>query len=404
MSNVSLLLTSYAINAAWQVAALCAAAWILARLLHRTGPEVQHRIWVAALIFGTLVPITPMLRFYFVGEAAPVNTFAPTVSIPGVPTAPLDSGLALPVLAIDLIAGLYAAALLFFAVRLCRMIGCTIMLRRNAEPVPLEPECRSLWDRTKERFRVRDAALLYSPWVSGPVTTGLSRPAVLVPSTFFATHSPTEFLAAAGHECAHIRRRDFSKNLFYEIIGLFTAFHPVSWFIKSQIAQTREMICDQTAADSLLTRQSYALSLLQLASKVPRPGLPAASHALGIFDTKTLERRIMKLNSTNPIISKTERYFTAFGALLLLFVCVASTALMTRSVSAQTSGQKTSATPDLSCTYWHKNQTYSLGTCGVAKNDPKDYRCYLNDDPSQHQKQSGCEWKVQRALAAQKKK
>lgn len=43
-------------------------------------------------------------------------------------------------------------------------------------------------------------------------------------------HSRNEIEAAITHECAHIQRDDFRKNLFYEIAGLFTLFLPLTCF------------------------------------------------------------------------------------------------------------------------------------------------------------------------------
>jgi hypothetical protein len=36
-------------------------------------------------------------------------------------------------------------------------------------------------------------------------------------------------------------RRDFEKNLFCEIASLLVAFHPVTWILKSQIAETQKV-------------------------------------------------------------------------------------------------------------------------------------------------------------------
>jgi hypothetical protein len=46
MSNLLLSLTSYVVNAMWQLPLMFAAGWCLSRWLRPTGPEVQHRIWI----------------------------------------------------------------------------------------------------------------------------------------------------------------------------------------------------------------------------------------------------------------------------------------------------------------------------------------------------------------------
>ena len=225
-------------------------------------------------------------------------------------------------------------------------------------------------------------------------------PVLVLPATFMEDYSPTEFLAAVAHECAHIKRDDFRKNLFYEIVGLFTVFHPLTWFIKSQIAQTREMICDRMAAEQLPDRRAYALSLLQLAGKM-RAATSEVSHAIGMFDTRILERRIMTLTTSIPRLSRIQRCLWTVAAILLLSVCAGGIGLMTRTVAAQTASPSAQA-PNLDCTYYDENSVGHAGTCGYDKKDKKKYLCYLNSDPAQSQTQIGCEWKLRRAGESKK--
>jgi beta-lactamase regulating signal transducer with metallopeptidase domain len=242
------------------------------------------------------------------------------------------------------------------------------------------------------------------------VTAGLWRPVLLLPATFLEDHSRTEFFAAVAHECAHMKRDDFRKNVLYEIVGLFTVFHPVTWFIKSQIAQTREMVCDRMAAEQLPDRRAYAHSLLQLASKM-HAATSAVSHAMGMFDARILEKRILTLTTSMPRLSTIQRYLRTVTAILLLSICAGGIGSMTRTVAAQTASHsaeaqppvgKKQAAPDLSCTYYHNGVGSDEATCGRDTEDPAKYRCYLNADPTQSNPQAACEWKVLRAEASKK--
>jgi hypothetical protein len=183
----------------------------------------------------------------------------------------------------------------------------------------------------------------------------------------------------------------------------------VTWFIKSQIAQTREMVCDRMAAEQLPDRRAYALSLLQLARKMPAT-LSVVSHAMGMFDAKILEKRIMTLITSMPQLSRIQRYLWTVTAILLLSICAGGTESMTRTVAAQAaspssqtppSAGKKQATPNLDCTYYEKGVGYE-GTCGYDKKDKKKTVCYLNADMARSQTQIGCEWKLRRAEDAKK--
>jgi beta-lactamase regulating signal transducer with metallopeptidase domain len=415
MSSVFLWLTTYVANAVWQVPLMGAAGWGLSRWLRRTGPEFQHKLWVAVLMLATLVPATPVFQQYFAHET-PASTMLVsarprlTAVLPGHVslTTPF---IVLPPAAIYVVSGLYIAAVLFFLLRLCWLIRCTSALVRNAGPASLEPDYLAMWNRSKVSFSVQTASLLRSHDVPGPVTAGFWRPVLLLPATFTVEHSPTEFLAAIGHECAHIQRNDFYKNLLYEVIALVTTFHPVTWFIKSHIAQTREMVCDRMAAEQLLDRRAYGQSLLQLATRMPRAAPSAVFHTVGMFDTNILERRIMTIMTALPRVSRIRRYLLGVSATVLLSLCAGVSGWFTQPVAAQTSnpsaqadtrGKNQQASKDLSCTYWDNKDTSSPGTCGVDKQDKTKYRCYSDQDRSKSQEQIGCEWKVRRAAEAKK--
>jgi len=412
--NLFLWVTSYAVNAVWQVAVLVAAAWCLSRLVKRAGAEVQHKIWVVTLMLATLSPATPVIRYYFAqqGSTGELSAVSPEM-VANMPVRhiPLTgSDIILRPAVLYLVSGLYVAALLFCFLRLCWLLHGTSGLVRRAEAASTEPDYAELWRTSKERLSVRSAALLRSREVSGPMTAGLSRPVLLLPATFMEDYSHTEFLAAVAHECAHIKRDDFRKNVLYEMAGLFTAFHPLTWFIKSQIAQTREMVCDRMAAEELRDRRAYARSLLQLASKM-QAATGGVSHAMGMFDTRILERRIMALTTWMPRPTRFQRYLWTTSAVLFLSICAGGVGLMTRTVAAQTAspsaqagtpgaGKKQEAAPNLDCTYYDAEGGKDVGhagTCGYDPMDKKRYVCYLNSDMAQSQLQPACEWRVRRA-------
>ena len=308
--------------------------------------------------------------------------------------------------AIYFISGFYIASLLLFSTRLWGQLRCTSTLVANAVPALIEPEYAGMWSRSKERFSVRTAALLRSNDVSGPVTAGFRHPVVLLPAAFFDEHSQTEFLAAIGHECAHVRRNDYRKNLFYEFIALVTAFHPVTWWIKSQIAQTREMVCDRMAAEQFFDPRAYGQCLLQLASKMPQTASPAAFHTIGMFDRNILERRIMTVMTSPLRVTRIRRYLLGGTAVVLLFICAGVTGSFTQPVAAQNPKQPQSANNQesshgLICTYYDKG-IGSPGTCGRDKQDKAKYVCY-KDGADVSQLQIGCEGKVLRAEQAAKK-
>jgi len=408
MNSAFLQLASYALNAVWIVALFWAGGWILSRCFKQAGLEWEHELWVATLILATIAPAAPIFRAYFGDRAmaVEVNTpsFAATVAESAGRTANGNFDIVLAPGIVYVVAGLYLLAFVYFCIRLAWMIRYTISLVRNARPASVELERAALWRRSQAAFSVPQASLLRSATVRGPVAAGFGSPVLLLPGTFLEDHSEDEFLAAVGHECAHIQRNDFRKNIFYEVVSLFTAFHPLTWLIKSQIAQTREMICDSMAAERLLSRRTYASSLIQMATKMS--ATPKLSSALGMFDTDVLEKRIMTLETSHSRSAGLRRHFSRVLAILVLLVCAAASWPLAQSVAAQTSEfmqtlNQQLGKQELMCTYYDKGGP-SLGTCWLDENELKLYRCYLNENPELSNSQSACEWKVQRALNAKK--
>lgn len=406
MNSILFLLTSYLVNSVWEVAVIGGAGWVVSRSVKRLGPQAQHLIWVATLALAVLAPATPYYRA-LIGYANPSSALqahaavlAPTASASVFPS---SDGIVLSPQLVLLLSLFYLGALFLFAMRLAWLLHRTMAVIRRATPVALGHECEQLWQRSRRAFSIEKAALLRSPAVSGPVTAGFLSSVLLVPMDFVDNCMPSDFLAAMGHECAHIKRRDFHKNIFYEVMALLISFHPVTWIIKSQLAQTREMICDRMASEKLLSPNRYAQSLIRLATIMPTGTEQIASQAIGIFDTNTLEKRIMTIKTKRQRVGSALRIGIVVSATLLLLLVAAMSGALTRTVEAQTvipSTKSDSAKKsrkdrtDLTCTYYDSHNIGYDGTCGTAKGNKKDYRCFLNSDKTVSQPQIGCEGKL----------
>jgi beta-lactamase regulating signal transducer with metallopeptidase domain len=231
MNSLICLAASYLVNSVWGVAAIGGAGWVVSRLLKRLGPHVQHVAWVTTLGLAVIAPVLPLCRsllrlIYLPG--APDN-YPSVVFIAAQTGRSTGSGsILLPSFLIQVLAVFYLSTLLYFAMRLGWLLHRTIRFVREGKSVSLEPESNELWNRSKRVFSVENALILNSKRISGPVTVGLVRPLLLVPEGFIKECTSHDFLAALAHECAHMKRRDFQKNLAYEIATLFIDFHPVT--------------------------------------------------------------------------------------------------------------------------------------------------------------------------------
>jgi TonB family protein len=147
------------------------------------------------------------------------------------------------------------------------------------------------------------------------------------------TASDVDIAAALAHECAHIRRRDFAKNLIYECVAAAVAYHPACWLMRRRIAETRELVCDEMAAAAVGDRPEYAASLLRLATSMAVPS--QASQAIGVFDGNILEERIMRLTMDVPKVTRARRIAMAAVAACALLGGAATAAALSFDVTPQ---------------------------------------------------------------------
>jgi TonB family protein len=337
-------LLTYALNALWQVPIVFAAAWLAARASRRAGPSFQHALWTSALFAEVLLPACTArpdqafqtLLHWLLSFRQSSIAQDPHVTVTMGP-AHTAAGFHLPPTLLACAALLYLGALVYFATRLCIGLYQTNSLRRRAEPLALSGHAGQSYHRFAQIFAVHDATLATSPEIAGPITLGIRRPILLLPSEL-DTHLLSEDLdAALAHEFAHMRRRDFAKNLLYEVLSLPIAFHPMLRITRSRIAETRELVCDAMAAEVVAGRQRYARSLLRLATKFSEQTHAPAPHAIGIFDAhpfKNFERRVMNLTHHSKELRGAARLATAALSLLLIGVACTSALAFRMQVAA----------------------------------------------------------------------
>ncbi len=330
-------LIGFLLNAIWQAPLVMAAAWLAARSARPAGPRWEHRLWVAALFAQLLFPLATLessrLSISAILDAArtsllslwsqptsessvriilgPVITFAPR----GLHLAPWAAQLSLLA---------YAACLCWLTARFIRALVACHRLRYNSTPVPQDHPLCTAFFRQCPTTREARVQIAYSTRISAPHTIGIFHPLLLLPPAFLAHLSDVDLDALLAHEAAHIRRRDFVKNLVYTLLALPLGFHPAVWLVRSRIAASREMICDDLAAQATSGPRRYALALLRMAALLAAPPPRPESHAIGILDAFAFERRIMQLTQSYPPARPVRRILIAVTCAALAFTATSS--------------------------------------------------------------------------------
>jgi TonB family protein len=326
------LLLSYLLNSLWQLPLMLVAAFVAARLVQSTGPEAEHRVWVGALLCQAMLPAASLLpwerlRLPWPWHVDPAAVRQASVSVQMGAGTGLGT-LLLPSALMNAVALAYAALIVYACARFAWRCARLAHLTRSTQPLHLTPDAalsRECWSR---RLGIEPVDIFSSAQIFAPITMGFLRKRLLLPAGMLAGLSRPDVDAAIAHELAHVRRNDFLKNLIYELLSLPVGYHPAFWLARQRMIETREMICDQIAAE-LPGNHQYAQSLLRLASMLLQGQPLRVPHAIGVFDANTLERRLMKLTETRKPTGRL-RSWIALGACVALGVAAASTVVTLR--------------------------------------------------------------------------
>lgn len=176
-----------------------------------------------------------------------------------------------------------------FGIGCCRLVA----LLRTAAPITNAPVAEAL-QQVCRALHVKHAPRLFvSGRVSGPISTGLLRPCVVLPESL-TDHVPAQQLHdILMHEVAHIVRHDQVVAVLQSVTAAIFWPHPLVKGLNRRLAQAREEVCDNVVLASS-DGPSYCRTLLALAQWVqstrPLPG------AVGLFTSRwKLERRIADL-------------------------------------------------------------------------------------------------------------
>ena len=349
-------LLAYLLNSLWQVPLIFAAAWIAARVIRRSGAAMEHRIWVTALALEALLPACPIKPGQLLRRLAQLIPWPWGSHVIGAEAhvtvtsgaAFAHSPLHLPPQLLTAVALAYGGIMAYCAARLLRGLWATRAMRRCSQPVVLTGAAARTWTHCCNQFGVHDAQVALSHAATYPMTMGLRRRLVLLPAELPVALLEEDFDAAIAHEFAHMQRHDFAKNLVYAFVSLPIAYHPLLWLTRRRVEETREMVCDASAADAISGPQSYARSLLRLASLLVHGTPHRTLHAIGIFDANIFERRIMNLTQKRLELRRAQRLVRAAACIVIGIGTSASALALRMNVavpSPQVKGQPASQAP-----------------------------------------------------------
>jgi beta-lactamase regulating signal transducer with metallopeptidase domain len=117
----------------------------------------------------------------------------------------------------------------------------------NAFP-PNDGDLAALASACKRASVKNEIQLVRSQSVATPVTVGLLRPIIIIPSSSELAGEELETILT--HECAHIARRDNLLSVIESIAGSALWFHPLVWIARRVLDAAREEACDAVVISS----------------------------------------------------------------------------------------------------------------------------------------------------------
>ncbi len=185
---------------------------------------------------------------------------------------------------------LWAAGILYFLLRIAMGLRGANRLTREGEPVR-DPAWRILLARLLDLLGLRRTVHLRShDDVVVPLTWGIVRPVILVPSGYEAW-TEGQRSSALLHELSHIKRADFLVMMVVRMSLALFWFNPLAWVVFGMMRKEQEKACDELVLRTGLKPSAYAANLL-LFRKASGLRWDPSTALLGMFGRSSLNERL----------------------------------------------------------------------------------------------------------------
>lgn len=208
-----------------------------------------------------------------------------------------------------------------------RLIGTALLvrLRRHAQPAKADSAlCRIFENLSRKRAR-----LLISSEVSVPMTWGIWRPVLLLP-TSSESWREADLQAALQHELAHVRHRDPLRRWLGTLVCALWWPLPLVWLASRAWKLEQERACDDAVIVSGADPEGYAIQLLSAARQWQQHRFQTAA-ALVMAMPAGLEIRLRSVVADS--VNRAPLSRAAAGLVLMSGACIAMLAIGFRAQS-----------------------------------------------------------------------
>lgn len=302
---------------AWKVTVVLACGALLTSMLRRRSAAERHMVWLLTAATCLVLPaanLLPVRGFESAIEiVVPSAIGGASITPPGTATAnstvtPQPQGSIVP-----LAGALWSLGfLLVLAYFVAGRVILATRLHRNAIPAPAK--LRNAVEKIAGELRIaRKVRVFVSSGNVSPMTWGIVRPAVLLPSAW-QNWTEERLRVVLIHELGHILRWDSLAQTLGSVAAAAYWFHPLAWWMFSGLRREQEKACDDLVLRFGCPASRYAEHLLEIAAGT----MLAPSAAIPMAQPSTLESRIVAaLNPDMPRRTPRRWHAVAVSSLLL---------------------------------------------------------------------------------------
>src|ERR1700722_17144135 len=161
----------------------------------------------------------------------------------------------------------YSLITLGFLFRFATGLILSLRLERGARSIRDARALALVSSRARTAGIKRVPRLAESELLSVPVTFGVVRPAIILPSGW-RNWDEGELDAVIAHETSHVARRDALVDRFALLHRALFWFSPLSWYLTSVLAELKKKASDEAALAAGADRMRYAETLLGFFSEL----------------------------------------------------------------------------------------------------------------------------------------
>ena len=216
------------------------------------------------------------------------------------------------------------------------VLGRVLLVRMLWSASPPEPWLGDLYDSLDFPSRRRRPRLVICLRCGRALCFGLLRPTIVLPGEWCRADNTAQLRSVLLHELAHVHQRDAWGRFLFNLGFPLLYFHPLYWWIRSQVTLCQELIADDWAAGQT-DKESYVKELIIVAKEHGRRRGRLLG-VTGMFESPTqfyrrMQMLIQREQSLATRCSKLWRMVSLTAGVTA--VCVATSFLGVQSARAQ---------------------------------------------------------------------